>query len=143
MVDSTLPAKYMRKLHRSLSRNRAYLLTQLHTGHCWLTTYAKTFGFRDDNLCACGDRESVIHVLPDCPKLRILRRELRRKVGEAFNSVTGMLGGCRAGERGNTNNVSRTKTVKAVLDFAEASERQTGSLITESATRPRQASARL
>lgn len=123
VADSTLPAKYTRKLYGSLSRNRAYLLTQLRTGHCWLATYAKTFGFRDDNLCACGDRESVTHVLLDCPKLRVLRRELRGKVGEAFGSVAVMLGGCKTGERGNTTNVSRSKTVEAVLDFAEASQR--------------------
>jgi len=40
-----------------------------------------------------------------------------------FSSVAVMLGGCRTGERGNINNVSRSKAVEAVLDFAEASQR--------------------
>lgn len=122
-IDSTLPAKYTRKLYGSLPRNRAYLLTQLRTGHCWLAAYAKVFRFRDDDLCVCGNRESVTHVLLDCPNLRDLRRELRRRVGDAFNSMAVLLGGSREGERGKVNNVSRAKTVDAVLDFAEASQR--------------------
>lgn len=53
----------------------------------------------------------------------VLRQELQRKVGEAFGGVAVKLGGCKIGERGNNNNVSRAKTVEAVLDFAEASQR--------------------
>jgi hypothetical protein len=34
---------------QNLPRGRAYLLTQLRTGHNWLSTYAKTFGFRDND----------------------------------------------------------------------------------------------
>lgn len=33
------------------------------------------------------------------------------------------MGRCRIGERGNTDNVSQSRTVKAALDFAEASYR--------------------
>ena len=117
-IDNALPAKYTRRLYGSLPRNRAYLLAQSRTGHCWLSAYAKTFRFRDDDLCVCGGRDSVIHVLLDCPSLRDLRRELRGKVGDAFNSMTTLLGG--SGERGTA---SRAKTVEAVLDFAEASQR--------------------
>ncbi|OQE10083.1 hypothetical protein PENFLA_c095G04406 [Penicillium flavigenum] len=121
-IDNTLPAKYTRRLYGSLPRNRAYLLTQLRTGHCWLSIYAKAFRFRDDDLCICGERESVHHVLLDCPQLRELRRELRRKVGDAFNSMSTLLGGPGEG-RGKIDSASRTKTVEAVLDFAEASQR--------------------
>jgi hypothetical protein len=117
-IDNALPAKYTRRLYGSLARNRAYPLTQLRSGHCWLSTYAKTFRFRDDDLCVCGRRESVIHVLLDCPSLRDLRRELRGEVGGAFSSMTTLLGG--SGEKGTA---SRAKTVEAVLDFAEASQR--------------------
>jgi ribonuclease HI len=122
-IDNTLPAKYTRGLYGSLPRNRAYLLTQLRTGHCWLSTYAKTFRFRDNDLCICGERESVSHVLLDCPELRALRRELREKVGEAFNSISTLLGGSGGEERGKVSHASRAKTVEAVLDFAEASQR--------------------
>jgi len=122
-IDDTLPAKYTRRLYGSLPRNRAYLFTQLRTGHCWLSTYAKTFRFRDDDLCVCGERESVHHVLLDCPRLRELRRELRIKVGDAFNSISTLLGGPGEEGRGKIDSASRTKTVEAVLDFVEASQR--------------------
>ena len=103
--------------------SRAYLLTQIRSGHCWLSTYGKLFGFRDDDRCLCGERESIIHVLLDCPLLRDLRRELREKVGDALNSMSVLLGGsCQEGGS-RVSNASRTKTVEAVLDFAEASQR--------------------
>ncbi|KAJ5642550.1 reverse transcriptase [Penicillium lividum] len=122
-IDHTLPARYTRKLYGSLPRNRAYLLTQLRTGHNWLSTYAKRFGFRDDDQCECGARETVSHVLLECPNLRELRVELRRNAGDAFHSVSSLLGGSNEGERGKPDIVSRAKTVQAVLDFAEASQR--------------------
>jgi ribonuclease HI len=122
-IDGALPATYTRKLYGSLPRNRAYLLTQLRTGHNWLATYAKTFRFRDDDQCVCGAQETVTHVLVDCPDLMDIRRELRREVGDAFRSVSNLLGGSAEGKKGKPDTVSRAKTVKAVLDFAEASHR--------------------
>jgi ribonuclease HI len=122
-IDGTLPATYTRRLYGSLPRNRAYLLTQLRTGHNWLSTYAKSFGFRDDDQCVCGAQETVTHVLVDCPELRDIRRELRSEVGDAFRSVSSLLGGSAEGKKGKPDTVSRAKTVKAVLDFAEASQR--------------------
>ncbi len=122
-IDNTLPANYTRKLYGSLPRNRAYLLTQLRTGHNWLSTFAKKRGFRDDDQCACGARETVVHVLVDCPRLQGLRMKLRRDVGDAFNSVPSLLGGSNQGKKGNPDIISRAKTVNAVLDFAEASQR--------------------
>ncbi|KAI2670768.1 hypothetical protein CBS147355_9103 [Penicillium roqueforti] len=122
-VDGALPARYTRKLYGNLPRNRAYLLTQLRTGHNWLSTYAKKFGFHDDDRCECGGQETVSHVLLECPNLRELRIELRRNVGDALNSVSSLLGGSNEGEEGNPDTVSRAKTVQAVWDFAEASQR--------------------
>lgn len=54
-----------------------------------------------------------IHVLLDCPSLRYLRRELRGKVGDAFNSMTALLGGSE--ERGTA---SRAKTVEGDFEAA-------------------------
>jgi hypothetical protein len=122
-MDGGLPARYTPKLYGNLPRSRAYLLTQLRTGHNWLATYAKRFGFRDDNLCECGAQETVAHVLTECPRLRDLRVELRRKLGDTQGSVSSLLGGSNEGEKGKPDIVSRTKTVQAVLDFAEASQR--------------------
>jgi hypothetical protein len=46
--------KYTRQLHGSPPGNRTYLLTKLRTGHRWLTTYAKAFQSRDDDLLVSG-----------------------------------------------------------------------------------------
>jgi ribonuclease HI len=122
-IDGDLPARHTRKLYGNLPRNRAYLLTQLRTGHNWLASYRKRIGYSDDERCECGAQETVAHVLMDCPKLRELRVELRGKVGDALNSVSSLLGGSNEGEKGKPDTVSRAKTVQAVLDFAEASQR--------------------
>ena len=98
-------------------------MTQLRTGHNWLSTYAKAFHFRDDDLYVCGAQETVTHVLVDCPDLKDIRRELQREVRDAFRSVPSLLGGSHGGKGGKPDTVSRPKTVKAVLDFAEVSQR--------------------
>lgn len=60
-------------------------------------------------------------MLVDCLNLREVRRKLRSEAGDAFNSVSSLLGGSTEGERGKLDTVLRARTVKAVLDFAEAS----------------------
>ena len=80
-IDNNLPATYTQKLYGSLSRGRAYLLTQLRMGHNWLSTYRKNIGYSDDNQCVCGAQETVTHVLVDCLRLVELRRKLRTEVG--------------------------------------------------------------
>ena len=122
-IDDALPARYTRKLYGNLPRNRAYLLTQLRTGHNWLSSYRKKIGYSDDDRCECGAQETVAHVLMECPRLREPRIELRRQVEDALNSVSSLLGGSNEGEKGKPDTASRAKTVRAVLDFAEASQR--------------------
>ncbi|KAJ5599304.1 hypothetical protein N7450_000371 [Penicillium hetheringtonii] len=51
---------------------------------------------------------------------RELRRELGRKVGEAFNSMSTLVGPSEEG-MGRINNASRAKAVSTALDFAEVS----------------------
>ena len=122
-IDTMLPSPRTRCLYDSLPRNRAYLLTQLRTGHSWLATHAQLPRLRDDDKCQCGAKETVVHVLVDCPKLKSLRQQLRRKIGDAFNEISTMLGGKgRAGPgQGKGGNVH--SILNAVLDFAEASQR--------------------
>ena len=87
------------------------MLTQLRSGHSWLATHAKLHRFQDDDKCACGGKETVLHVLVDCPKLKELRQQLRKKIGDNFRDITSMLGG------------KGKEVLNAVLDFAEASGR--------------------
>lgn len=124
-IDTTLPSVHTRWMYGSLPRNRAYLLTQLRTGHSWLATHGKLHRFREDDKCVCGAKETVIHVLVDCPRLRELRQELQMKIGSAFNSVSCMLGGgIKKGKEGKVDNAPQdSSTIGAVLYFAKASQR--------------------
>ncbi|KAJ5976480.1 reverse transcriptase [Penicillium waksmanii] len=122
-IDNTLPLRYTRKLYGNLPRNRAYLLTRLRTGHNWLSCYRKKIGYSDDDRCECGAQETARHVLMEYPRLREPRAELRRQVEDALNSVSSLLGGSNEGEKGKLDTFSRAKTVRAVLAFAEASQR--------------------
>ena len=110
-------------MYGSLPRNRAYLLTQLRTGHSWLATHGKLHEFREDDKCECGAAETVVHVLIDCPKLKDLRQKLRRKIGTAFNDISDMLGGGSPGKKGKQDDMQDSSILGAVLDFAEASQR--------------------
>ncbi|CRL30010.1 unnamed protein product [Penicillium camemberti] len=122
-IDDTLPAQYTRRLYGSLPRNRAYLLTQLRTGHCWLSTYAKAFRFRNDDLCVCGERESVHHVLLDSLRLGGPSKKLRERLATLPTAYRHCWGGPGEEGRGKIDSDSRTKTVEAVLEFTEASQR--------------------
>ncbi|BAE66183.1 unnamed protein product [Aspergillus oryzae RIB40] len=123
-IDRTLPSSRTRRLYGSLPRNRAYLLTQLRTGHSWLATYGKQHRFQEEEKCECGAVETVVHVLIDCPRLNRLRQELRRKIGRAFNNISDMLGGAEQGKEGRLQDAPQDSSVLgAVLDYAEASQR--------------------
>ena len=63
-------------------------------------------------------------MLVNCPKLRILRQQLQKKVGDALDSISLMLGGTPRNEQGNvTGRPINREVVNAVLDFADASQR--------------------
>lgn len=44
-------------------------------------------------------KKTVIHVLMDCLRLKELRSELNREVGDTFNSVLSLLGDSRESDR--------------------------------------------
>lgn len=90
-IDDGLPNKRALRLYGTLTRHQTYLFAQLRSNHSWLSTYGKIRKFVDDDKCACGAVETVVHVLVDCPLLRELRWELRRKVGDAFRSIATLL----------------------------------------------------
>jgi len=92
-INNRLPSKHTQSLYRAWLRNRAYLLTQLRTGHLWLTTHTKIFGFTEENKYKYGAQETVKYILVDCPKLKEIKQQLQNKIGNAFNSTTEMLRG--------------------------------------------------
>ena len=96
---------------------------QLRIGHSWLATHAKLRRFRDDDKCERGAPETVVYVLVDCPRLNGLRQTLRRKIGDAFNEISGMLEGGSQGKRGKQDDMQDGSVLGAILDFAEASQR--------------------
>jgi ribonuclease HI len=123
-VDQGLPSKRALRVYGPLTRHQTYLLAQLRTGHSWLATYGLSRKFREDDRCVCGAAETVVHVVVDCVKLRTERRQLRDKVGDAFNSIASMLGGPPRNEQGKDGNgVFNRDVLKAILEFADASQR--------------------
>jgi ribonuclease HI len=122
-IDHGLPSKHTLKLYGSRQRSRVYTLMQLRSRHSWLADHAKIRSFREDDRCACGARETVVHVLVDCPDLRELRKELRDKIGDAFNDISTMLGGKPQDARKRKGWTINAEVVDAVLDFAQASQR--------------------
>ena len=121
-IDGGLPPKRALRLYRGLTRHETYLFTQLRSDHSWLSTYGKKRKFVDHDKCACGAVETVVHVPVDCPLLREARQELREKVGDAFGSIATLLGG-RNGQGQVNKGSSDRNVVKAVLEFADASQR--------------------
>ena len=112
-------------MYGSLPRNRAYLLTQLRTGHSWLATHGKLHGFREDNKCECGAPETVVHVLIDCPKLKDLRHKLRKEIGPAFNNIQDMLGGWTQGKEGKKDDM-QDSTVASWVQYWTSQRHQRG-----------------
>jgi hypothetical protein len=41
-----------------------------------LAIYAKIYRFKEEDKCECRARETVVHILVDCPKLREPRKKL-------------------------------------------------------------------
>lgn len=73
---------------------------------------------------ASAAKEAVVRILVDCPRLRELHQELRKKVGDAFNIISCMLGGrAEKGKEGGLSSSAQESTIAAVLDFAGASQR--------------------
>ena len=123
-IHEGLPSKRVLRLHNGMNRHQTYFFTQLRLGHNWLKFSAKVRRLSDNDKCECGAIETVVHVIVDCPKLSKLRRELRAKVGDSFNSVARMLGGWQKNAQGRMTQwpINRA-ALNAVIEFAEKSER--------------------
>ncbi|KAF4202410.1 hypothetical protein CNMCM8927_000222 [Aspergillus lentulus] len=53
-IDATLPSIRTRRMYGSLPRSRAYLLTQLRTGHSWLAAHGKRHGLQENDKYMLG-----------------------------------------------------------------------------------------
>ena len=102
--DQGLPSKRALRVYGLLSRHQTYLLAQLRTGHSWLATYALSRKVSEDDRCVCGATETVIPVVVDCVRSMTERRQLRDKIGNAFNIIVSMLGGQPRNEQGKVGN---------------------------------------
>jgi len=98
-IDSAIPGPHVRKLYDHLSRHRAAFPTQLRIGHNWLKSFQKHIEYSEVDRRECGAVETTVHIFIDCPKQRELRRQLRKLIGDRFNSLATILGG-RAETRG-------------------------------------------
>jgi ribonuclease HI len=73
-VDSSL------KVPRGTKRLLASTFYQLKLGHGYLKAYLKRIGRSNSDLCACGTKETIDHLLFSCPDLREARRELKKEL---------------------------------------------------------------
>lgn len=81
----------------------------------------------------------MVHVLVGCPKLPEIRQQLWNKIGDAFNSIAGMLRGTPHDKQGKAKGRTINNGVlDAVLNFAEASKRFTSRAPGQSQNRNRE-----
>ncbi|KAJ5718054.1 hypothetical protein N7488_003700 [Penicillium malachiteum] len=73
MIDVKLLYQvHQEAIRRSTAEPRDSAVTAAHS-------YQKKTGYSDDDWSEYGSQKTVVHVLMECPKLRELRVELRRK----------------------------------------------------------------
>ena len=80
-LDKALPGTHTKTLYDCLARSKAAILAQMRTEKCRLISYLHTIGAEDTDLCECGQRETVKHVMLDCRRWTLERQELRAAVG--------------------------------------------------------------
>ena len=121
-IDACLPSKRTLHLRGEILRHQTYLFTQLRTGHAWVN--AKLRKLYEDDKCECGAKETFLDILVNCPLLREQRKQLRKKIGDSFSSMTRMLGGWERNGQGKITQWPIDRTVlNAVIEFAEVSQR--------------------
>lgn len=94
-LDKALPGRHTKVLYDRLTRPKATVLAQLGTGKCKLKSYLYAIKAEGSNLCECGQIETVKHVVLDCRKWSIERRELRAAVKDKsrWGDLSYLLGG--------------------------------------------------
>lgn len=128
-LDKTLPGEHTRFLYDHLSQPTAAILAQMRTGKCKLKSYLHLIGAEDSDLCECGQKETVKHVLLDCRRWNAERRELRMSMRDIsrWGDVSFLLGGWSGrkdpAEKYVDGEAASWKpnlgAVKATIDFAK------------------------
>lgn len=72
-LDTGLPGKHTRLLYDNLSKADAAILSRARTGKTALADYMHFIGVVDSELCECGRKEDLEHVLFRCQKWNELR----------------------------------------------------------------------
>ena len=92
-VDPDLPSKKFLKLIAPLPRHQASLLTQLCMGHAPLNEHLHRIGKAETDRCpSCKQaRETVVHLILDCPEHEEARAQMYFKLSPPASSLQYLL----------------------------------------------------
>ena len=132
-LDKALPGSHTKLLYDRLTRPKASILAQMRTCKCKLKSYLHSIGAEDSNVCECGQKETVKHVLLDCGRWNEERQELKAAVRDRsrWGDMSFLLGGW-SGRKDLTGRYIDGEaaswkpdmgTVKATIDFTIKIER--------------------
>lgn len=76
-------------------------MSKMRTGKCKLRSYLHAIGAEDSDVCECGQKETIKHVLLDCRRWNKERQELRTTVKDKsrWGDMSFLLGGMVGAER--------------------------------------------
>jgi ribonuclease HI len=93
-LDGALPGPHAAKLFNALTSQEAFILSQCRTGQSRLNSCLFRKRLSETAGCACGAaRETVAHVLYECPLLQHERQAVIEVVGKKWRDQSYILGG--------------------------------------------------
>lgn len=124
-INKELPLKNFGKIVNELTRRQASILVQIRTGHFPLNDYLHKRKLTPLPLCrACNEhqRETITHLIKDCPAYRKQRLALKQaNRGRSLADPISLL--------------SNPKRAKAIIQFIESTKRWTTGHMADSLTR--------
>lgn len=134
-LDKALPGSHTKMLYDRLPRSKSLVLAQMRTGKCKLKAYLYGIGAEELEMCECGEKETVKHVLLDCRVWKAERQELRTSVKDKsrWGDMSHLLGGWSGRKDPKGKFVDGEPTawrpdlaaVKATIEFAIKTGRST------------------
>ena len=132
-LDGALPGSHIATVYNALSAEEASILAQCRTGHSRLKSDLYRMKLVDSAGCECGAaRETINHVIYECPLLREDRQIAIEAVGHRWRDLSYILGGWNPWEDPRTGQPidgpkekwkANLPAVKAVLHFLHKSGR--------------------